>query len=149
MPCEIRRELPCRRSWQVPPQCNPEQERRFPAALIARSSVEQLAPLTSTSFPQRRWAVAAWTGKSQMPSHRALRRRVEDWVVPADFDFPTAISSAAFGLQRWPATPELTFSPGSPISPGCPCKTKPSHLPATSLPPSPRLCPQDAAPCRW
>lgn len=54
-------------------------------------------------------------------------------------------------LQLLIPTPQLTFSPGSPISPGCPCKTKTIQLPATSppfLPPFSCLCPQDAAPHR-
>lgn len=41
-------------------------------------------------------------------------------------------------LQLLIPTPQLTFSPGSPISPGCPCKTKPKYLPA--LLPSLSLC---------
>lgn len=52
-------------------------------------------------------------------------------------------------LQLLILTPQLTFSPGSPISPGCPCKTKYIHLPATSppsLPPFSCLRPQNAAP---
>lgn len=41
-------------------------------------------------------------------------------------------------LQLLILTPQLTFSPGSPISPGCPCKTKTKYLPA--LLPSLSLC---------